>query len=189
MADKGNFDNVNLEMLAEAVALRLAGKHNEGQVTPAAKGGGEAPPAPPHHGNIVHLDPRARTRRVRFDDDELDSALSSMGLSFATRKVRDAPVEVKLIMALLLDVGLSFEALDGADRQVQCGFDNPLVEDARIDAIASRFDIGRERLGAEIANAPGEMLAVLLVAADLCLESGCLSKGSATGFDGPGDAA
>ncbi|MBQ9043219.1 MAG: hypothetical protein IJ111_10460 [Eggerthellaceae bacterium] len=189
MTDKGNFGNINLDMLAEAVALRLAGNHDEGQVSPAAKGGGEATPAPPHHGKIVHLDPRARARRVRFDEDELALALSSRGLACATRKVRDAPVEVKLIMALLLNVGLSFEALDGADRQAQCGFDNPLVEDARIEAIASRFGVGRERLGAEIANAPSEMLAVLLVAIDLCIGDDCLLKGSAAGFDGTGDAA
>ena len=186
-AMKGNevFEGINIEMLADAVALRLGGTPGADRHELAARGARVAPPVPEHFGKVIHVDPKSRNRRVRFDEDELESALASKGLGFAARKVADGPVEVKLVMALLLGVGLSFEAFEGVGRQARCGFDNPLVEDMRVDAIASHFGVGRERLAAEIANAPAEMLAVLLTAVDLILQDPFPGDTGGDGADGP----
>ena len=172
---------IDYDRLARELLCRLeAHRGREGKPVPPADGPlpdafahephpGPHPGRPPHQGGprpggpcqVIPLPPH-HVQRVALDADELADALAARGLSSAERAVLRAPAEVKIAVALLLDVPVAF-ADAPAMRPPAFGFDDPLLSGEPLQRLADALGTDPARVAAELSGAPAEMTALLML--------------------------
>lgn len=119
----------------------------------------------PHH-CIPFPDQRTRGMRVILDESALIAVLEDRRLSAAIETIVKAPVEIKLLAASMLDIPVAFSDIEATFETKPAGFENPLLADPRIATLSERFGCEQARMRMELASAPAEILALLLVTAD-----------------------